>query len=43
MAEGFGAEQALKNHPHLARHAAQAVFSGWSNSAGMADCREKTG
>jgi hypothetical protein len=43
MAEGFGAEQALKNHPHRARYAAQVVFSRWSNRAGMADCREKTG
>jgi hypothetical protein len=41
MADRLGAEQNLKNGPHVVPYPAQPVFSGWSRRAGMADCRTR--
>jgi hypothetical protein len=42
MADRFGTEQNLKNHPRLTRYPVHSVFSGWSRRAGMADCRSRS-
>jgi MHS family citrate/tricarballylate:H+ symporter-like MFS transporter len=42
MADRFGAEQNLKNHPRAARYPVGFVFSGWSRRAGMANCPSRT-